>query len=317
MLDEVVGQREAVGLLRRVASGHLTKPLLLLGDDGVGKRFSIQCLAREMFCTGTKLPDCDCIHCAQLGADQHPDFHTVSTPEDKDVGIALIREVVEESFTFPTLARQRVFFVDGGDRMTLAAANAFLKTLEEPPPRVRIFVAARSPKRVIPTIRSRCTIVRYGRLPADFIASKLQQIEPSPEKALVYARLADGSLGRAIRYKAGQRLMLRDKMLQLLLAATSGDLARTFFAVDEIGTDLPLGVYFLTTIVHDILLLPHNPSGIVNLDAVSMLEKARISLRPNAVESFWERLGVVLERQERSRVNLSFQVKALLAGSFV
>jgi DNA polymerase-3 subunit delta' len=317
MLDNVVGQPEAVALLRRVASGHLTRPLLLLGHDGVGKRFSVQCLVHEMFCTGSKQSDCNCMHCTQLAADQHPDFLIVSAPENKDIGIEQIRDVLEDCNTFPVLARHRIILVDGADRLTSAAANAFLKTLEEPPSNIRIFLSAYSQDRVIPTIRSRCGIVRYNRLPADFIASKLQRIESDPEKALVIARLADGSIGRAIRYKAGRRLVLRDKMLQLLVTATSGDLARIFIAVDDIGDDLSLGLTFLAVITRDILLLPHDPAGVVNTDVVDILENVRNSFKPGVPEVFWERLKVVLGRHDRTRINLSFQVKAFLAGTFV
>jgi len=241
----------------------------------------------------------------------------ISTPDDKDIGVGFVRDLIRDTNTYPTLARRKVFFVDGCDRFTVAAANAFLKTLEEPPPTVRLFLSARSSRRTLPTIRSRCAVVGYHRLPADFIASRLEQIEPDAQKALVYARLADGSLGRAINFKAQQKLMLRDKMVQILTAAVDGDLARTFIAIDDLGTDLPLGLTFLVTVVHDLLLLPHDPTGIVNLDAANALDKARSGFKPGAITLFWERLKVVLDRQDRARVNLSFQLKALFAGMFV
>jgi hypothetical protein len=247
----------------------------------------------------------------------HPDFITISTPDDKDIGVGFVRDIIKATTTTPALTRRKAFFVDGCDRLTVVAANAFLKTLEEPPATVQLFLSARSAVRVLPTIRSRCAVVNYRRLPAEFIASKLHQIEANPEKALVYARLADGSLGRAISFKANQRLMLRDKMLQLISAATGGDLTQVFTSIDGLGTDLPLGVSFLTTLVHDMLLLPHDPSGIVNLDVANSLDKARSGFKPGAITLFWGRLKVVLDRQQRARVNLPFQLKALFAGMFV
>jgi DNA polymerase-3 subunit delta' len=177
MLAEVKGQDEAVAYLQRVADGRYTAPLLLLGDDGVGRRFSVQCLARQMFCDGVRDNTCDCVHCTQLKYAAHADFVTFTAPEDKDIGIEVSRQIIEQCRSYPMLASKRVVLIDGAERLTVPAANALLKTLEEPPRTVRFFLTSTSLERVIPTIRSRCGVVRYRRLPEAFIVSMLQPFE--------------------------------------------------------------------------------------------------------------------------------------------
>ena len=130
MLDEVQGQEDGVRHLRRVVAGQLVSPLLLVGEEGTGRRFATLQAIREMFCTGTRRPDCSCPDCIQVTAGAHPDLMIVEAT-DKDIGIDSIRDALERAGSFPAVAPVRVFLIDGADRMTVPAANALLKTLEE------------------------------------------------------------------------------------------------------------------------------------------------------------------------------------------
>jgi DNA polymerase-3 subunit delta' len=317
MLAEVKGQDEAVAYLQRVADGRYTAPLLLLGDDGVGRRFSVQCLARQMFCDGVRDNTCDCVHCTQLKYAAHADFVTFTAPEDKDIGIEVSRQIIEQCRSYPMLASKRVVLIDGAERLTVPAANALLKTLEEPPRTVRFFLTSTSLERVIPTIRSRCGVVRYRRLPEAFIVSMLQPFESNPTKALVYARLADGSAGQAVRFWGAGRVRLRDRMCSMLKAAMSRDLSAIFSAVDELEKDLPLGIRFLTTLVHDLLLVESAPDRLVSLDLLEDLQKVRGRMRSETLMHLWSGLRELQLRQRSASINLAFHLKTLLARTFV
>lgn len=213
MLSNVQGQDEGVRFLRRVVDGALSDPLLLVGTEGVGRRYSVHEAAKEAFCGGE---EDDCFHCVQIDRGAHPDFVEIRPQDGKEIGVDAIRSVVNQAYSFPVTAKLRFFLIDGVDRMTPAAANALLKTLEEPPRMGRFFLLAEESSRVLATIRSRCGLVRYRPLAEDFVVASLARFEKDGTKALVYARLAEGSLGRAVQLRGSGRLTLRDQVLSIL-----------------------------------------------------------------------------------------------------
>ena len=205
--------------------------------------------------------------------------------------------------------------IDGADRMTPAAGNALLKVLEESPEKVRFFLLAEHPDRVLPTIRSRCASVRYNKLPEAFIVSHLMKHTEDSVKALVCARMAEGSLGKALLYLASGRLALREKMLRLLQLGPQKDLPSLFSTVDTAGSDLLLGLTFLDQLLRDLVVLPHDPSQLINVDLLNELTRVRETLGSSNMETLRE--GTRQLRHVSSRpINLAFHLKTLLANSF-
>jgi DNA polymerase-3 subunit delta' len=317
MLSEIQGQDEALRFLQRVLLGHITSPLLLAGPVGVGKQFSVACLAREMFCTGSKTVDCDCIHCEQLKAGVHPDYFSYASEDDKDIGIEVARSIVEEAECYPSLARFKIVLINDADRLTGPAANALLKTLEEPPRTLRFFLTAARMDRVLHTIRSRMGVVRYRRLPDSMIVSKLSRFEQSASRAALYARLGDGSLGQAIQFWGARRVKLRDQMLELLNVCLSGDLVRIFSIIDELGDDVLLGLRFLSMILSDLLIIPHGDAKLVNGDVPEKIRDISKALDSPLVFRLWQGLRDLILKGETTNFHLSFALKALLAQLFV
>ena len=308
MLDEVQGQAEGVRYLRHVVAGRLTSPLLFIGEEGVGRRFAILQAIREMFCTGTRQTGCNCADCTQLAQGAHPDLAFVEAG-DKDIGVEAIREVLGQAVSFPSVASVRVFILDGADRMTVPAANALLKTLEEPPSSTRFFLLAENEQRVISTIRSRCGRVLFRRLPEAFIVSVLQQHCSDVTKALVYGRMAEGSLGRAIRYWGSGRLSLREKVFSILTLGLKGDFPSLFSAIDALGKELPLGLKILEQLLLDLAMIQHDPTRIINFDLADKLSALRVK------DVVWSRIVTGLRdirAAYRTRhIVLPFHVKAL------
>ncbi len=315
LLTDVVGQDEAVSFLQRVVSGKVVSPLLLVGEDGVGRRFSVLETIREVIAQdrgGFKTSEV-----IQFERGVHPDFELITAPAEKEIGVEAIREVVEKAQTFPTAGPNRFFVVDGADRLSSAAANALLKTLEEPPARSRFFLLAESNDRVLPTIRSRCGRVAFRKLPESFILSKVSGLEKDPNKALVYTRMSQGSVGRAIRYWGANRLALRDLIHSTLVSSVDGDLSSALAMVDEIGTELPLALKLLRFLIHDILLLGVDTDRLVNVDLTDSLR----TMAARVPFSQWQRLSVELgqveRRHESSYINLHFHVKTALVATFL
>ena len=115
MLQQVTGQDNAVTVLRRVASGAYTSPLLLVGANGVGRRFSVDCLVRQMFCKGDHTTTCTCSHCVQLQHRCHSDYLVIQPESGKDLGIDVARQIIAVTSSYPVLAPVRVVLIDGVD----------------------------------------------------------------------------------------------------------------------------------------------------------------------------------------------------------
>ena len=315
MLQQVQHQKEGTRFLRRFVEGGLSSPVLLLGNEGVGRRFSVMCAIRETLCVGTREPDCQCAPCYQILRKAHTDVF-VHAAGEKDIGIEEVREIIAEARNYPTAADIRCFVIDGADRFTIAAANAFLKTLEEPPARARFFLLAESSEHVLPTIRSRCGGIRYTNLPEDFILSELHRYETDAAKALVYTRMGEGSVGLAIRYWGSGRLALRDQVVKVLQLALGRDLPSLFALVDTMDQDLVLAIKLLEQVLHDVLIVRVDPMRVINLDRVEDLT----AMGQKATVQVWSRLAQKVRalqvKYKATRLHLSFQIKTLLVESF-
>lgn len=312
MLNTIVGQEEAVRCLRRFVEGKLQNPLLLVGDEGVGRKASVLAAAREILVSyrGDKSPEV-----FQFDSGVHPDVFVVSTEAGKDLGVDAIRDAIEASHHHPVASPLRFFIIEGADRMTPAAANAILKTIEEPTDFARFFLLAESYDRVIPTIRSRCGRVDYRKLPESFVLERISKFERNPDKALVYTRLSEGSIGRATRYWGSNRIAVRDRSMEIIQQAITGDLPSAFGIVDDLSKELDFVLRCLVFVLHDVLVVSVTPERTINRDVledlVEMANRADIVTWSN----LWKELRTVWSRNESSYVNLSFQIKtALVAG---
>lgn len=322
MLNQVREQDEAVSFLRRVVEGKLTSPLLLVGDEGVGRRFSAIEAVKEFFSGGDESSN----FCMQVDQRMHPDFALVTPEGDRDLGVESIREVISSAYDYPFVAKRKFFVIEGADRMTPAASNAFLKTLEEPPERTQFILLAESAEQVIPTIRSRCGRVRYKRLSEAFIVSSLSQFVSDPLMASVYARLAEGSVGRALQYFGSNRINLRNRVFSLLKIGVGGDISSLFSTIDgfkqenakkdDFEKDLKLGLRFLEYLLYDLTMLPHDPTRIVNLDLATELGLVGKQIGPSRIRALQQGIRTVQSRASTTRIQLAFHVKAALGTAF-
>lgn len=304
-------QKRGVEALGLVIEGRLRMPLLLVGEEGVGKRYSVIQAAKQHFSKGD--PNSPAL--LQLSKAVHPDFHIVESDGGKDIGVDAIRDVLVKSLDMPMAAPRRYIVIDGADRLTSAAANAFLKTLEEPPDTTQFVLLAESDRKVLGTIRSRCGLVRYNSLSSALIVEALKDFEPDPLRSLLCARISDGSVGRAIQYAVSGRLKLRDVVVDLLTVGVTGDLSRVFSIVDDAKDNLPLCIRFMRHVIYDLVMLSYDPTRLTNVDIVDTIANLQGRLGPRKIESL--RCGLKdLEARSDSKINLPFHTKTFLATVF-
>lgn len=206
--NRIQGQDQAARTFAAVIStGRLAHAYLLLGPLGVGKAFFAGELAKAVLCRQPKPDACEvCDSCRRYDAGRHADFHVVTPAQGKRyVTIDQIKALQEAISIKAVEGGYKVFVVDGADNMTPEAANAFLKTLEEPPPRSLLVLTAATLETLPDTIVSRCQIVRFRPLPATLIARLLAEQHNVPaDQAAAIAQFAGGSMGRAVALTQGQ-----------------------------------------------------------------------------------------------------------------
>ncbi len=221
-------------LAAAMASGQLHHAWLLVGPEGLGKaRFARMAAARmlaeaaepEGLAPGFDVPAHS--RTAQLlAARSHPDYREMMRlPKDVDkpeqglarsIPVTQVRTLIASFSTMPSLSRRRVVVVDSIDDFERpGAANALLKVLEEPPEGTIFLLVSHSPGRLLPTIRSRCQLLRFEPLSAAQVATVLRAELPDATASEIEAlvRAGEGSPGRALGF-AG-----------LDLAALEGDMA--------------------------------------------------------------------------------------------
>jgi DNA polymerase-3 subunit delta' len=191
------------GFRRAVARGRLAHAYLFTGPAGVGKRLFAVELAKALLCDNAVeggLQACDrCPSCVQVEAGTHPDFFTaVRPPEALEFPIDLMRELCQSFALKSARGRGKVILLNDADDLNAEAANCFLKTLEEPPPRSVLILIGSTPDRQLQTIVSRCQVIRFAPLSPQLV-DELLQAQGIDDAALRgrLVRLSAGSPGLA------------------------------------------------------------------------------------------------------------------------
>jgi DNA polymerase-3 subunit delta' len=205
-LSDIKGQQRALNILRGAARrGRLASSYLFAGEDGIGKKTAAVNFAMALNCLDQQYPPqsdetdfgdaCGvCSSCKRIAGGTHPDFLMVA-PEDRIIKVEEIR-AIEEALSFRAHeARVKTVIVDNAETMNAAAANAFLKTLEEPAPGTMIILVSSMPDRLPITIRSRCSRVNFRPLSASEVAEIIGEDEDTPSVTLSMGRPGEAALG--------------------------------------------------------------------------------------------------------------------------
>jgi DNA polymerase-3 subunit delta' len=192
---DIFGQKNATRILSaQLESGNISHAYLFLGNEGTGKEYLATEFARYLLCENHA--DDSCENCTQFYVGAHPDFIYV----DGHAGIKIdtVREVIERINLSPNLSKRKVLFFSRAENLGIEAANALLKTLEEPPADAILLLTAISEKSLPETISSRVQKIKLNPLsPADIKKILLQEF--SPEQIEAVTSFAEGSVGKAKR----------------------------------------------------------------------------------------------------------------------
>jgi DNA polymerase-3 subunit delta' len=215
--SQIQGQNSAIQILRQaLIHGRLAHAYVLAGPEGVGKRLTALTLAKAMNCLAPPEPGeaCDgCASCLKIHSRNHADVVQIE-PDGDFIKIDQVRELQRQLRFRPLEGGRRACILDSAERMNEAAANALLKTLEEPPAETHLFLVTARPHRLLPTILSRCQWVKFKPLSRGHLAQILRSVSSlSEEQALFYASLSGGSAAQAL--SLGDRLDFQKRLAWL------------------------------------------------------------------------------------------------------
>jgi DNA polymerase-3 subunit delta' len=327
----LLGQPNVVAMLRRALSeGRLAHAYLFVGPTQVGKATAARELAMALNCRGEDPPCHRCRECHQIELGRHPDVEFVGvgglceepdhrdhrTDGSKDIRICQVRRLERLLSRAPFEGQHRVAIVDPADALNVEAANAFLKTLEEPPASVVLVLVTSREEALPPTVRSRCRRVAFRRMAvADMEQALVERWSVASEKAHTLARLSGGRLGWAVTaFEDEGILSARETMLEDIQQLPGASLSERFAYAGRLGYLFSRERESVLAILdlweewwRDLLLAAAGRAELaLNFDRLDKLSEEGRKYQVRAVVRFLETLG-------RARRQLQENVNSLLA----
>jgi DNA polymerase III subunit delta' len=332
----IVGHEWAVDFLRRSLAGErAAHAYLLSGPQSVGKALLALRLAQALNCeTAGQEPCLACRSCRRIERGNHPDVRVAGMasqgaglkPEEaarqKDLKIDTVREWLRDVTLKPYEGRRRVFILHDAERLSEAASNAMLKTLEEPPPYATLVLVANTAGDLLPTIVSRCQPLKLRPVPRQQVAQALRERHNlAAGDAELLAAWSGGRIGWALRMvETPDELEARQSQLDELAALAGQGRAATFRWAEERAKEYRGGeqaVVFGALELwqswwRDVLLTAAGcPEAVVHIDRRDDLERAATHYSLAEVHAFVRRIGETA-RQLRENVNPQLALENVL-----
>ncbi len=263
--DSVVGQERPKKILKGALEGRtLSSSYLFFGPSGVGKLALALELAKAVNCQRDGVLPCDnCSACRRIAKLNYSDvsvtFPVPSTIKDEElkdafkklaadlyhlprfqksasIPIDTVRTIRSEASYKPFEGQKKVFILADAHKLNIHAANALLKTLEEPPPNVLIILTTTQPGKLLPTVLSRCQKIRFGLLSEIELARALETTSAGDASQIrLVSRLAQGNLDRARELLRDDVAGRRSSTLSMLTTALSGNLLSVLKSAEMLG----------------------------------------------------------------------------------
>lgn len=324
---DIVGHEWAIDILQRsIAGGRAAHAYLLSGPAGIGKSRLALRLAQALNCdAGGPAPCLVCRTCKRIERGNHPDVRLAGMasqtanlkPEEaarqKDLKIDTVRDWLADIHLRPYEARRRVFILHDAERLTEAASNAMLKTLEEPPPYATLILVAHTSGELLPTIVSRCQPLKLRPLARTVVADALRErLNLTEADAALLAAWSGGRIGWAIHMVENpDELEARQNQLDDLLAMqaqprTSGfrwaeERAKEYRAGEQAAVFEALALW--QSWWRDVLMVAAGcPDQVVHIDRRDDVGQAARRYRLAEIQGFVARLNDTV-RQLRENVN--------------
>lgn len=313
--SEIIGQDIIVSHLRNaLRTGGVSHAYILDGAKGSGRHMIARSFSAALLCTeaGDGAEPCGhCLSCIQAQAGTNPDIITLEREKEGSIGVGDIRRMRADVQIRPYAASHKVYILPDAEKMTPAAQNALLKTLEEPPSYAVLLLLADGTANFLPTILSRCVKLPLRPVPEKAVEQCLvERFHAEADRARLCARFSGGSIGRAALLLENEDFSaLRGRTISFLREITKKDAADiAAFAKDAAAGDQTQDLIdFILTWNRDLLVCRSTlrTENLIFTDEVQYIIEAASAVS-------WRGLQAAAEAVYRARRRLSSNVNAEL-----
>lgn len=308
---DVVGHRDIIQYIQdAVEQGKVSHAYILNGQRGSGKKMLARLFAMTLQCESGKSEPCgECRSCKQANSGNHPDIITVRHEKPASISVDDIRQQVNGDIMIkPYSSPYKVYIIPEADLLTVQAQNALLKTIEEPPEYAVIFLLTENADSLLPTIRSRCVMLKLRNI-RDTLVKKylMEQVQIPDYQADLCAAFAQGNIGRALMLARSEHFNeIKEEAVQLLKYIDEMELHEIVSAIKEINKyKLEVTDYLdiITIWYRDILLYK------ATKDVGSLVFSDHLKfIKEKALKSSYEGLEKILNSIEKAKVRLKANV---------
>ncbi|PKN18150.1 MAG: DNA polymerase III subunit delta' [Deltaproteobacteria bacterium HGW-Deltaproteobacteria-6] len=307
----IYGHQKQIGMLQKaMALSRVGHSYIFSGLDAIGKKALALAFTQALTCeNASSLNDAcgNCPSCRKMASGNHPDIHLVET-QAQFIRIDAIRNIQQQMTFKPLEGQRRVFIIDDADKMNEQAANALLKTLEEPSHDNIIMLVTARPYWLPQTILSRCRHVRMNPLTAETVATFLiEQRQMNPSKALLLASLSGGSIGQALELNSEDMIAFRTELSRILTAAGRKDPLSLLTLASFLGQDkkeIRQGLRILNTYFRDALVYKETAQAAMIINADDLPAIASLAGRLGG-EQILQNIALVDKSNEAIEMNVN------------
>ena len=312
---DVVGHKDIINYIRSaVTENKVSHAYILNGERGSGKKMLVSLFATTLLCEKQGPDPCnECHSCRQAESGNHPDIIRVTHEKPNTISVEDIRRQVNEDIQIrPYQGPYKIYIIAEADLMTVQAQNALLKTIEEPPAYAVIFLLTENAEALLPTITSRCVMLKLRNIRDTLIRKYLMETMHVPDyKADMCTAFAQGNMGRAIMLASSDHFNeIREEAVQLLKYINEMDISEITKAIRKINTyKLEINDYLDIIMIwyRDVLLY----KATKDMDKVVFKDQITY-IQERAKKSSYEGIELILESLEKAktrlRANVSFDL---------
>ena len=316
--SEIIGQEIVVSHLQNaLRTGGVSHAYILNGAKGSGRHMIARSFSAALLCEnprqeGDRIEPCrECLSCIQTAAGSNPDLITLEREKENSIGVGDIRRMRADVQIKPYSAEHKIYIILDAEKMTPAAQNALLKTLEEPPSYAVILLLADGTGSFLPTIMSRCITLPMRPVPEKAVEDCLKErFGAKEDRARLCARFSGGSIGRAALLLENENFAnLREKTILLLQKIEKTNAAQLASFAKETVTEEETRdlIDLILTWNRDLLVCrsTHSTENLIFTDEVQYIIEA-------AQTTSWQGLQAAAEAVFRARRRLFSNVNAEL-----
>ena len=308
---DVVGHKDIINYIRSaVTENRVSHAYILNGERGAGKKMLASLFAMTLLCEKQGPEPCnECHSCRQANSGNHPDIIRVTHEKPNTISVDDIRRQVNDDIQIkPYQGPWKIYIIAEADLMTVQAQNALLKTIEEPPAYAVIFLLTENAEALLPTITSRCVMLKLRNIKDTLIRKYLmEQLHMPDYRADMCTAFAQGNMGRAIMLANSEHFNeIREEAVQLLKYINEMDISEIAKAVKRITAyKLEITDYLDIIMIwyRDVLLY----KATKEVDKVVFRDQID-AIRERAKKSSYEGIELILESLEKAKTRLKANV---------